>query len=187
MCVWVYETDNFCIWASQTRTKKESGSVNVWIVYVWLIYELLHIQKCELVHMSYHVKKECENVLSSMRSCHHQRQTWVSERHLSLVLSCQSWYCQCVNHWFLECIRVPLQHGEMTLAVMYYTVGSNTGLVSLSANDKYEWRMTRSLCMHVYTHRNVMCLCQNNKEISWDGWSEWACVDIWLTVNLRES
>lgn len=50
--------------------------------------------------------------------------------HPSLSLSCQPWYCQCINHQSPGCFWVPRQQGKMTLEVMHISLESAEGLVS---------------------------------------------------------
>lgn len=125
------------------------------------------------------VKKVCESVLSSMRGCHRWRRTWVSQCQPSLVLSCQPWYCWHVNQWSLG--WVPRQQGEMTLEVVRLPVES----AGTSADFWADPSNTKDRDTH--TGKSVFFVQGREEGVNLKGGSEWACIDIWLTIDLRES
>lgn len=93
-----------------------------------------------------------------MRHCHHWRETWVSECHPSLVLSCQAWYCQCVNQRSLRLHLGATATGRDDTggnASPCWECRKFGGLLSIHQTQKMNDKKLRA---YVYAHRQV-CFC----------------------------
>ncbi len=93
-----------------------------------------------------------------MRRCHCWRETWVSECHPSLVLSCQPWYRQCVNQRSLRLRLGATATGRDDTggnAPPCWECRKFGGLLSIHQTRKMNGKKLRA---HVYTHRKV-CFC----------------------------